>query len=496
MYKDYITVRNITAIAAVLSQATAVGLSLLFIERYHGLGLVGVWGVLTSLISVIYLSEFGLGQSLIKFMQVALNSDCPRRREVMRYFIGANVFTVGIFLGFVCVGIWLVPLIVSKWVATEFHGITLEVLPLLAFSTLFALLARLAQSALIGFEHFLASQIWVVLSNIIFSIACLFLIPSLGLEGAGVAHLLMSTTLAFGCIATFICVAIINTEKIAWKSLRQWSLEKTLKEMLPISGKIQLIQILQIFTEVGPRGALAWVGGADAAGCYEFAYRFVMFSREILARPLVYLSGKFSQEFHASDIVPLTSLIESLRGSAYLAMLMLFSVVPLADAVGWVWLGEDPGDFAVYCQIIVLGWGFSLFSAPGYHLGIATGNVSPILWGLSIRLATNLAFVILALLLQGPFFILIGMSFGIFLGQSIMLLVTLRKKEASLCRIFDKGHFSLCVGGLVVSLAILILDADVKAFWLPVPRLAMTSILIFCAGLAASWFALKALRKT
>lgn len=365
---------TVFGIAAVASQGVAGILVIWLLKNEVGLEYVGFWAVMTGILSVLSVSEFGLGQALVHMTQVAKVSNEKDSATFKDYY---HTTLIALFLFYSVALILLYKLLFSAMVQVSGENYThlvTSILPVVCVSVIFGMLARVTFSGLNGLGYFWVSQLVILSANVVYLVASYFTINSFGVVGLAYSHLSMTfMMLALGHFS-IVCLEIRQGKPLIRFAVYRFSYS-CLKRMLPLGFSIQATSLLHFLLEPIVKTTIATTGGLEVVGVYEMVSRILQGLRELAVRPLGFLSGRFAKIFQTEKELLIPELrryhsVSLVLGSIYFGIVLQF-VHFLEDF--WV----QSGDKYSFLVFVLLGFSLSVnivYKIPVYFYAIGVGE--------------------------------------------------------------------------------------------------------------------------
>ncbi len=370
----------------------------------------GVWALVGVISSYAQLSDFGITESLIKFVaEYKSHEDVERINRLVNtalvaYLVISLVFGFAAFqaMPFVVEHILRIPpVLVDKAIFVFSLGILLFLLNMTmgVFGSLVIGFQRMGYSNGIGIVGLLLTTIGTVA----------FLSTGWGLVGLIYTNAIVTVVTA---------VANIMAAKRLCRGLRinPFCLCSTsmFKTIFSFSWKVQVSSLSQLMVYQLDRVLLSHFVGLAAVGYYEIASRLATQARGFVAAifsPLV----PAASELHARDeeerLVGLYR--RSVKYLALIAIPLLMLVAAISPAFIKVWLGKGYGMTAITLSCLTLSYLFVLFTVPGSMILSGMGRpevsmVTAILAGL-----TNLGLGLFLVQTVGYYGVIAGITFSL-----------------------------------------------------------------------------------
>ncbi len=333
-----------------------------FIIKHVGKEEFGIWALVGVISSYAQLSDFGITDSLIKFMAEYKAKD--DNLQLNSLINTAFVIYILISLVFGTVIIIVLPLIISTilCIPPELTAKASYVFTIAISLFFINMTMGVFGSLIIGFQRMGYSNLISLVSTIIMALGTFFILSGgYGLEG-----------LIYNNVFITIFVVISNVF-VAWRLFPQMRLNpfkhfsrKTLRLIFGFSWKVQLSSISNLLVYQVDRVLLSHYLGLEAVSNYEVANRIATQAR-------VFIASVFSPMVPAASSLQATDEFDKLRGlynrsMKYMAVAGIpFSalVISLAHPFVRTWLGEGYTTSAYTMQLLMLAYMINLLPGPG-----------------------------------------------------------------------------------------------------------------------------------
>ncbi|WP_108812372.1 hypothetical protein [Sphingorhabdus sp. Alg231-15] len=469
-------------LAALITQSASIFFVLWSISDRLGLEELGLYSLLIGSLTILSLTEFGIGTSMVFFSQ---RPDSPQRKGFSHYYSTALWTAIAVTLTFVVLTYWPANLFLeSQMPNADLVAKLHQCLPIVFLTAAVIGVGKVPINALNGLDHFAPVQFLRTGSYMLLPPLAYFGIVELGLYGVIVARLLVEIILT------------VSAHAMVWSTLPglhflpRWFGRNQLKEMLGISLSFQTSSIILILFEPLAKVALTMSGSLVIVGQYEVAARITGFTKELFIRPMAFLGGVFSRNSENRDIAKPTILLSNLLlvsiPMAALSFAFVIAFLPLSGEI----LLNGPVDFYVLVSLSLgIGWAISICAVGPYFYCIGVGNNRPNLESAMIISFGSAAFSCAAIILDSIWLVPIGTGLSLVIGEIYLVIRVRYLIRLSLLPMDLVKEFLLAT--LVVSLGAVIYVLDNRVLLaadLPA-RLAIVGMLI--AVLAATTIAMK-----
>ena len=333
-----------------------------FIIKHVGKEEFGIWALVGVISSYAQLSDFGITDSLIKFMaEYKTKNDHQQLNRLIN-----TSFVVYVAMSTVCCAalILVLPLIIST---------VLSIPPELAQKATYVFTVAIALffinmtmsvfgSLIVGFQRMGCSNLISFISTIIMA-GGTFIILSLGY---GLEGLIYNNAL----ITVFV---IVSNSFVAFRLFPQMRLNplkyfsrETLKLIFGFSWKVQLSSISNLLVYQVDRVLLSHYLGLGAVSNYEVANRIATQARVFIASvftPMVPAASSLQATDESGKVIGLYN--RSMKYMAVAAIPFSALIIALAHPFVRTWLGEGYTTSAYTMQFLMFGYMLNLLPGPG-----------------------------------------------------------------------------------------------------------------------------------
>lgn len=452
-------------------QVVFIGLVYFLLYRYLlsklGVELLGVWSVVLSTSSLANLANFGVADSVVRF--VALYSAEKDDVKIKQLIFTSTVFLTTLFVLIAAIIYPFADLILKGVLPAKYIEQGLAILPYSLMCLIINALNGVYASVLDGMQRNYIRNIIFSLSSVLLLLGTCFLVPKYHLLGVAFAQVAQSVFTLLICLALIIPSLKYNPLKWNWS-------KSVFKQIFSYGMKFQFISLAALINEPIIKILLGKFGGMAFAGYYEMANRLLSQARGVIVNAtqslvpvLVNVSKSDMQAFYKrifSNVI-------------FFSISAVCLIVTSGRLISFFWIGHYQPVF--YYTLIFLAFStfINLLTSPSYFYYIAKAN-------LNILIKTHLILTfsnVIAGGLIGYFFGGYGVVCGWFLAQllgSLNLMVYFNRDHGigfkKLIKLNDAYYF-------ITLLSIVLLDFLFYKFNFkiiePVALLISTSIVIY-----------------
>jgi O-antigen/teichoic acid export membrane protein len=397
-----------------------------------GVDVLGIWSVLAAWAALIKLGDTGMSAAITQTFAKAIFTDedkrsaIDRNKEILEAVLPINLLFFGVIN---MVGTFLLYANASEIVPMNYEEDAQIAILINGCTMLISNISSLFVAALAGLHlNHVNSKITIV-SAVGVLIMSLPLVMYFGLVGVAVMYLLQQLIIVFLQLY-FLKLNKINPQRLVVKI-------QIIKSLLKVSMQNQLTGVLNSGFEPVSKILVGYIGGTQAQGYFELAYKTISVPRNAAA------SGS------SAAIPTLTSLAEAggdeglklfnkinLANKLSSAAILFFGVM-LSPIFSIMWLGYYDYALIAACAGLALGFSINLLGAPYYNLGLSFGDMR----GNVVSSFLALASMVVAYLLC-KFFSLTDVSFvpavvGLSVGGLVIYIIN-SKIKGSLVKVRSK----------------------------------------------------------
>jgi len=405
------TRRLISNATVSVAQTIISGLVLFFLYRYlidHlGVEQIGLWSVLLASTSVARLSDMGLTGSVVKFVARyrALKEDKQAADAVQTAAI-----SVATLMSVLCIVVYpLLDNVLALAVPEESMLQALSILPWAVFSLLLGSVSSVFQSGLDGCQRMDIRNILVIICNILFMVAVLWLVPNYGLIGLAIGQSLQGALLL---LASWL-VLRHQLKALPWAPMF-WNKAK-FKEMFSYAINFQINSIAILLFDPVIKLLIGHSGGLSSVAYYEMASQMVIKLRALLIAANQALVPAVAELHEVAPEKVRELYLKAYRMLFFFALPFYAAILICLPVISILWIGYIENQFLLFCILLTIGWGLNTLVGPAYFINLGTGKLK---WNTISHVSMAVINVILGLLLGSMF----G-GVGVVIGAMIALVV-------------------------------------------------------------------------
>jgi len=411
------------------AQVLLIGLVYIFLYKFLlkllGIELLGVWSVVLSTSSLANLANFGIADSVVRF--VALFKKERDEVKIKQLIFTSTIFLTLLFLLIACIIYPFADLILKAVLPAKYVKDGLRILPYSLICLIVNSINGVYASVLDGMQKNYVRNLIFTASSILLLVGAYLLVPKYRLEGVAFAQIVQS---GFALIACFSLV----TYYTRFNPLK-WNWSKTIfKQIFSYGMKFQFVSLAAMLNEPVTKILLSKFGGMAFAGYYEMANRLLMQTRGVIVSAtqslvpvMVTLEKKEIPDFYKK--VFSNVLFFSTTGMAL--------IVISSRLVSLYWIGSYQPIFCYTLLILATSLLINILNAPAYFYYMADGN-------LNVLIKTHLILGLLNAVIGyglghyfGGYGVIFGWFFAVVFSSVYITIVFNRMFEIKLSHLFS-----------------------------------------------------------
>jgi O-antigen/teichoic acid export membrane protein len=351
-------------------QVVFIGLVYFLLYRYLlsrlGVELLGVWSVVLSASSLANLANFGVADSVIRF--VALYSAEGDKNKMQQLIFTASLFLCGLFLLIALIIFPFADVILRFVLPAKYLKEALMILPYSLVCLVINGINGVYASVLDGMQKHYIRTIIFSLSSLLLLVGAYLLVPRFNLQGVAFAQVMQSL---FTLIFCSICV-VIQTKYNPFK----WNWSKPIfKQIFSYGMKFQFISLAAMLNEPITKILLGKFGGMAFVGYYEMANRLIMQARGVIVsgtQSLVPVMVNLSKD--VKDVQVFYKKIFS--NVVFFAITAMCIIVLGGHLISFYWIGNIQPIFYFTILFLATSTLINLIIGPAYFFYMADGRLN------------------------------------------------------------------------------------------------------------------------
>ena len=375
------------------AQVVFIGLVYAFLYKYLlsslGVELLGVWSIVLSTSSLANLANFGVADSVIRF--VALYTAEKDELKIKQLIFTATIFLSILFIAIAAVIYPFADLILTGVLPAKYIQQGLSILPYSLICLIINSINGVYASVLDGIQRNYIRNLVFSTSSILLLVGTYLFVPLFHLKGVAYAQVLQSVFTSITCLIIIIFKLRYNPLKWAWN-------KSIFKQIFSYGMKFQFISLAAMVNEPIIRILLGRFGGMAFAGYYEMANRLLSQARGVIVSATQSLVPILVNV--AKDEVP-AFYKRVFSNVVFFSLSAVCLIVAVGRSISLYWIGHYEPVF--YYTLIILAFStfINLLISPAYFYYIAKAN-------LNILIKTHLLLSLANILIGG----LVGYFWG------------------------------------------------------------------------------------
>ena len=356
---------NVTTSGA---QVVFIGLVYFLLYRYLlsrlGVEILGVWSVVLSTSSLANLANFGVADSVIRF--VALYKAENDEIKIKQLIFTATIFLTILFILIAAVIYPCAHLILTAVLPGRYIKEGLAILPYSLICLIINAVNGVYASVLDGMQRNYIRNMIFSLSSILLLIGTYVLVPQYHLKGVAFAQVAQSAFTLLTCLTIIVFRLKFNPLKWAWN-------KSIFKQIFSYGMKFQFISLATMVNDPIIKILLGKFGGMAFTGYYEMANRLLSQARGVIVsatQSLVPVLVNVTK----NDVPVFYKKIFS--NVLFFSLTMVCLVVPAGRLISLYWIGHYEPVF--YFALILLAFStfINLLISPSYFYYVAKANLN------------------------------------------------------------------------------------------------------------------------
>ncbi|MEO7212700.1 oligosaccharide flippase family protein [Mucilaginibacter sp.] len=398
------------------AQVLLIGLVYFFLYRILlkslGVELLGVWSVVLSTSSLANLANFGVADSVIRF--VALYSKDDDRSKMRELIFTASLFLLGLFLLIACVIYPFADLILKHVLPLKYLNEGLLILPYSLLCLIINAVNGVFSSVLDGLQKNYIRSILFSLSSLLLLGATYFLVPHYGLQGVAFAQVAQSLFTLSACMVFVIIHTAYNPLKWNWS-------KAIFKQIFSYGMKFQFISLANMLNEPVTKILLGKFGGMAFVGYYEMANRLLMQARGVIVnstQSLVPIMVNLND-----DVPAVQTFYKKIFSNVLFFSLASTAFIILGGRlVALLWIGNYQPVFYYTLIILACSLFVNLLITPSYFYYMAKANLNVLIKTHLLLGLANAAISFLLGYMIGGYGVVLGWFAAVIIGSFYIML--------------------------------------------------------------------------
>jgi O-antigen/teichoic acid export membrane protein len=421
-------------------QVVFVGLVYFLLYRYLlsklGVELLGVWSVVLSTSSLANLANFGVADSVIRF--VALFVAEKDDEKIKRLIFTATIFLSALFILIAAIIYPFANLILTHVLPANYIKDALVILPFSLLCLIINAINGVYASVLDGMQRNYLRNIIFSISSILLLAGTYVLVPVYHLKGVAFAQVAQSVFTLITCLIVIVIHLKYNPIK--------WNWDKGIfKQIFSYGIKFQFISLATMLNEPVIKILLGKFGGMAFAGYYEMASRLISQARGIIVNA-------------TQSLVPV--LVNVPKNEMPLFYRKIFSnvfffsltatclIIPSGRLISLYWIGHYQMVFYYTLMILAFSTFINLLTSASYFYYVAKANLNVLIKTHLLLSSINVLTGALFGYFWGGFGVVYGWFFAV-IASSVYLIAYFHKDHnisvKAICKPADCYYFIVLV---------------------------------------------------
>lgn len=346
-----------------------------YIIKHLGKQEFGIWALVGVISSYAQLSDFGITESLVKFMaEYQARNDAERINKLIN-----TAFTVYLLLSVTCCFLFLLvlPYVVEKVmnIPQPLQSKALHVFTIAIVLFSINMIMGVFGSLIIGFQRMGYSNLISLCSTVLTAVGTVFFLYN----GYGLAGLIYNNFI----VTMFVVLANVLAARHLFPQMRinpfAWFSKEILAKIFDFSWKVQITNITQLMIFQIDRVLLSHYLGLESVSYYEVANRIATQARSFVASifsPMIPAASALHATEENDKVAGLYR--RSFKYMTIAAVPFSILVIVLAHPFIRVWMGPHFETSAITLQLLMGAYMMNLMTGPGSFIlsGINKPHVS------------------------------------------------------------------------------------------------------------------------
>jgi O-antigen/teichoic acid export membrane protein len=407
-----------------------------------GIAKLGVWSVVLASVSASRIADFGLSDSITRFVAKYLALDKPCRAAQT---IETAALTLSVVLALLLMAVYpLLSKILSHLFNADYLPDALSLLPYALLSLWVSIVAAVFQSGLDGCQRMDVRAGLVLAGQTLLLVLTFWLVPQFGLIGLAWAQLGQSFFLLFfGWWLLRKHLPQLSRVPRCWR-------RDILREIIGYGFNAQFASLCMILFDPLTKVLMVRFGGVIPAGYFELANQVVVKMRALIVSANQAVVPKVAQ---LTEVLPQrlsTIYHENMRLIALVTLPTCTLLFAWAGIASRLLLGGYNSEFVFFMQIATLAWALNTFASPAYFANLGTGYV---VWNTLSHVTMGLFNAILCFLL-GSYFgakgVALGYAGSLVVGSWLLIAIFHKLNDVSWGVLFSREHLGLASASMVI----------------------------------------------
>lgn len=349
-------------------QVVFIGLVYFLLYKYLlsklGVELLGVWSVVLSTSSLANLANFGVADSVIRF--VALFTAEKDDLKIKQLIFTSTIFLTILFILIAAVIYPFADLILTGVLPAKYIKQGLSILPYSLICLVINAVNGVYASVLDGMQRNYIRNIIFSTSSILLLVGTYVLVPVFHLKGVAFAQVAQSIFTAIICLTLIVFRLKYNPFKWNWSKV-------IFKQIFSYGMKFQFISLAAMVNEPIIKILLGKFGGMAFAGYYEMANRLLSQARGVIVsatQSLVPVLVNVSK----GDVPIFYKRVFS--NVVFFSLTVVCLIVPAGRLISFYWIGRYEQVFYVTLVLLAFSTFINLLITPSYFYYIAKANLN------------------------------------------------------------------------------------------------------------------------
>jgi len=295
------------------------------------------------------------------------------------------------------------------------------------------------QSGLDGCQRMDIRNILMIVGNVLFLMAAIWLVPRYGLVGLAIGQA------AQGLLLMVMSWLVLRHQLITLPWLPVHWTKAKFKEMFGYAVNFQINSFAVLFFVPITKLLMSRYGGLSSAAYYEMASQLVVKFGALLTAANQALVPAVAELHEISPDKVRDLYLKIYRMLFFLALPFYATILIALPMISVLWIGHSEPQFQLFGTLLVVGWGLNSLIGPAYFINLGTGHLK---WNSIAHVVMAVLNVLLGLVL-GPMLGGLGIAISAMIAlvaSNVIVIYTLHKQfKISFQTLVPPEHYLLLV---------------------------------------------------
>lgn len=419
-----------------------------FLYAHLGPQQLGLWAVVLASVSLGRLAELGFSTTVLRFVSKHLATGDRVRAAVI---LETGMLSIGVpFALLLLICYPLASASMPYVVPAASVEVARDIVPFALATLWFGVTGAIVQSALDGCGRMDVKSRILIVGNLIYVPAAIFVVQQWGIVGLAVCQLLQSVL-----VGLLVWLAIRRELRALPTIPLNWD-RSCFREIIGYAAGLQLGNLLLMLYEPATKILLSRYCGLNEVAHFEMANQVVSRVRGLITSAIqAYLPALSST---TSDIGTARSIVgEASVFVVGIGVPLMAGLVVSYPIVSLLWVGQVQTDFIVFGWILGTGWLVATMAMPTYYYCVGAGKIRAILASQALTVGLNAILGFAAAWLGLGLWVAVSMMISLVAGNAITTRCALSDMGTSIKEVLQVAEAKKSVCGLLMTAGVIVL---------------------------------------